>query len=126
MQRTLAIALLTSLVMSPALHADDWHHGGHHHHHHHHHHHGHYYGPPPVYYVPARPVYVVPRYRPAPVYGWRGEYPRPRSYGSGTLPLVAGGILGGVVGNEAGYGNPAAIIGGSVLGSVIGHEIGHR
>jgi outer membrane lipoprotein SlyB len=59
-----------------------------------------------------------------PVY--RDRYYRPQGHGSATLPIVAGGILGGIVGNEAGYGNPAAIIGGSVLGSVLGHEIARR
>lgn len=65
-------------------------------------------------------------YREGPAYrGYRhhGSY---RREASETLPMVAGGILGGIVGNEAGYGNPAAIIGGSVLGSVLGHEVAHR
>ncbi|CAL1239663.1 glycine zipper 2TM domain-containing protein [Candidatus Methylocalor cossyra] len=119
----LAVLLLTALAVTSEVRADDddwgW---GHHHHHHHHHHHPHHHGwwgpryvPVPAYYPPAPPVVYreIPRYRPY------------RSRMGETLPLVAGGVLGGVIANEIGYGNPAAVIGGSVLGSVLGHEIAH-
>lgn len=43
----------------------------------------------------------------------------------GNAAVGGGGVLGGVIANEIGYGNPAAVIGGSVLGSVLGHEIAH-
>lgn len=83
---------------------------------------------PPVHFQqrPPRPVYYAPPvvYPHGPVYGDR--YDRAHSRGSATWPIVAGGIIGGIVGNETGYGNPAAIIGGSVLGSVLGHEIARR
>ena len=124
-----AIALVAGLASTPMAHADrDWHwghHGHHHHHHHGHHHHHHhrhwgYYPPRPVYYpAPVAPAYYPPpaMYREIPVY-------RPPHGGlSEIIPMAAGGIIGGVVGDQAGYGNPAAVITGSVLGSVLGHEI---
>jgi hypothetical protein len=96
---------------------------GRHHHHGHHRHWGApaYYMAPPVVvrpYVPA-PVYYAP---PPPVY-YRA--PAVAVPGRGVLPIVAGGVVGGLVGNQLGYGDPGAIIAGSVAGSVIGHEIAH-
>jgi len=59
---------------------------------------------------------------------YHDDYPAYRRHGSGlagTLPIVAGGVLGGVVGEQVGAGNHGAIIAGSVAGAVLGHEISH-
>jgi hypothetical protein len=74
----------------------------------------HYHAPAPRYYRPPRVVY-------------HDYYPSYYGRGSGlagTLPIVAGGVLGGLVGEQVGYGNHGAIIAGSVAGAVLGHEIG--
>ncbi len=126
----MTVAAFVAAVTFSAAQADDHRHGHHHHGHHHGHghhhawHHGpphgfrghHFHAPRPHYYGPAPLAYRQPAHR------WYRD-DRPLGGGSATLAIAAGGVLGGIVGNEAGYGNPAAIIGGSVLGSVLGHEI---
>jgi hypothetical protein len=145
------IAAMGLIFSAPAL-ADHGHHGGWEHHDHGHHggweHHDHgrhggwghndhwehrdyyrprvvvqsyapaYYAPPPapVYYAPVAPAYYAPPPPPRPAYY--------RNSAGNVLPIVAGGVLGGLVGNELGYGSPGAVIAGSVAGSVIGNEIG--
>lgn len=125
MKRSLVIVFSAGIIASPAapVHAQHGHFGWHGHHH------GHDQGyRRPRHGIPVYPLYVPPPvlYRPAPIYGRRGDYCPPRRHEHSSLPLIAGGIMGGVVGNEVGYGHPAAIIGGSVIGSVIGHELGQR
>ncbi len=131
MKRTImAIAsaiLLGMATLSSTTYADEWgergEHGYRHEewHGHPHHHHGPppwaqgYYAPPPAYYQAPPPPPVM--YREAPAYR------EPHGRISELVPMAAGGIIGGVVGDQAGYGNPAAVIGGSVLGTVLGHEI---
>jgi hypothetical protein len=127
MKRSIAATVLATLAglaaVSPAR-ADGWEH--HHGHGHGHHHHGphwaheHYY-PKPAYYGP--PPVVHHYHPPQVVYREAPAYQPPHRGISEIVPLAAGGIIGGVVGDQAGQGNPAAIIGGSVLGSVLGHEI---
>jgi outer membrane lipoprotein SlyB len=59
---------------------------------------------------------------------YHNHYPAYYGRGSGlagALPIVAGGVLGGLVGEQVGYGNHGAIIAGSVAGAVLGHEIAH-
>jgi hypothetical protein len=41
---------------------------------------------------------------------------------SGAVPIIAGGILGGVIGREIGHGDDGAVIAGTIVGAVIGHE----
>ncbi|BBL75517.1 glycine zipper 2TM domain-containing protein [Methylomagnum ishizawai] len=137
MRELIVLATLAVLATAPTAHADGegwrWEHEPHHHHHHHHHHHGWgraYYPPPPAYYPP--PPVVVERYyapppprviyREVPVYRQPMAYPRHHGRVSETVPMVAGGILGGAIGNQMGRGDPVATIGGAVLGTVIGHE----
>lgn len=137
------IAAMGLIFSAPAMADGHGHHGGwgHHDHggwrHHDHGHHDHwerhdYYRPPrvivhsyaPAYYAPPpAPVYYAPV---APAY-YAPPPPRPAYYrnsAGNVLPIVAGGVLGGLVGNELGYGSPGAVIAGSVAGSVIGNEIG--
>jgi uncharacterized protein YcfJ len=80
----------------------------------------HYYEPAPRYYGGPRVVHRhIHHYDDYPVY---------RRHGGGlseTIPIVAGGVLGGMVGEQVGYGNHGAIIAGSVAGAVLGHEISH-
>jgi hypothetical protein len=122
----LALLIAAGMVLAAPAEAHGWEHKHHWHghgysHHHHHHHHGphwargYYYAPPPP---PPRVIY-----REVPVYPQAPAYRPPHRRISEIVPMAAGGIIGGVVGDQAGYGNPAAIIGGSVLGSVLGHEI---
>jgi len=144
MRELIVLATLAVLAIAPTAHADGdgwrWEHE-----HHHHHHGGYrpgwgpggwgraYYPPPPVYYRP--PPVIVERYyapppppprviyREVPVYRQPMAYPRHHGRASETVPMVAGGILGGAIGNQAGRGDPVATIGGAVLGTVIGHEV---
>lgn len=59
----------------------------------------------------------APAYVPVPVYHHHG-------YVSQT-PVIAGSIIGGVVGAEVGQGGPLAL-GGALLGASIGRDIAHR
>ncbi len=136
----LLIVVSISLFASTAF-AGDWHGRGHgyrgHHGHHGHHgrhyrrhgHHRRYYRPRRRYterhvyhhYNPA-PAYVpVPTYAPRPVYNY--GYAN-RGYVSST-PIIAGSLIGGVVGAEIGHGGPLAL-GGALLGASIGRDIAYR
>ncbi|MGX2040705.1 hypothetical protein ACWJKU_11325 [Methylocaldum sp. MU1018] len=134
LNQIIALSAIVLLAFGSGVRADSWGHGhrhGHHHHGHHHHDHyaprviEHYYEPAPYYY--RQPRVVHRHYYQAPRVIYRDEYPVYRRHGglSGALPIVAGGVLGGMVGEQAGYGNHGAIIAGSVAGAVLGHEIGH-
>ena len=52
--------------------------------------------------------------------------PHPRSHGYySATPVIAGSIIGGVVGAELGHGGPLAL-GGALLGASIGRDIAYR
>ena len=53
--------------------------------------------------------------------GYRESYPEPR--GDSPVPILAGGVIGGVVGHELGRGDPGDTAVGAVIGSIIGYEI---
>jgi hypothetical protein len=59
-------------------------------------------------------------YEPAP-YGYRESYPDRRA--SSPVPIIAGSVIGGVVGHELGRGNPGDTAVGAVIGTIIGYEI---
>jgi len=59
-------------------------------------------------------------YQPAPS-AYRESYPEPRRYS--PVPIIAGGVIGGVMGHELGRGNPGDTAVGSVIGTIIGYEI---
>lgn len=59
-------------------------------------------------------------YAPAPR-GYRESYPDRRA--SSPVPIIAGSVLGGVVGHELGRGNPGDTAVGAVVGTIIGYEI---
>jgi len=92
----------------------------------------------------GRNVVVVKKvYYPAPAARYRHEYhdrghhygyyrPYPAAphyyyqsgYGPvGLVPIIAGGVIGGVIGNSVGQGEPVPIVAGTIIGSVIGHEV---
>jgi hypothetical protein len=52
---------------------------------------------------------------------YRESYPEPR--GDSPVPILAGGVIGGVVGNSLGRGDPGDTAVGAVVGSIIGYEI---
>jgi hypothetical protein len=123
------IALMT---LSATSHADGWHK----HRHHHGGHYDHYYAPfpppRPVYYqhhhyyqedhayapVVYRPYYDGGHYRP---YYGGGYYRR----GHSSLPILFGGVLGGVLGHELSGGDPLLTTTGAIAGGMLGHEIDH-
>lgn len=97
---------------------------------HHRGHHDRYYYPPP----PPRPVYHQHHhyYRedhaPAPVvyrpyYGYGGGDYGGRYHSS--LPIIFGGVLGGVLGHELSGGDPLLSTTGAIAGGVLGHELDH-
>jgi hypothetical protein len=59
-------------------------------------------------------------YEPAPR-GYRESYPD--RHASSPVPIIAGGVIGGVVGHELGRGNPGDTAVGAVIGTIIGYEI---
>jgi hypothetical protein len=59
-------------------------------------------------------------HEPAP-YGYRESYPDRRA--SSPVPIIAGSVIGGVVGHELGRGNPGDTAVGAVIGTIIGYEI---
>ena len=59
-------------------------------------------------------------YEPAPR-GYRESYPDRRA--SSPVPIIAGSVIGGVVGHELGRGNPGDTAVGAVIGTIIGYEI---
>ncbi len=59
-------------------------------------------------------------YAPAPR-GYRESYPD--RYASSPVPIIAGSVLGGVVGHELGRGDPGDTAVGAVVGTIIGYEI---
>jgi hypothetical protein len=59
-------------------------------------------------------------YEPAPR-GYRESYPYRSS--SSPVPIIAGSVIGGVVGHELGRGNPGDTAVGAVIGTIIGYEI---
>ena len=65
-------------------------------------------------------------------YGGRDYYePEPRGYresysyrdASSPVPIIAGSVIGGVMGHELGRGNPGDTAVGAVIGTIIGYEI---
>lgn len=60
------------------------------------------------------------RYYPAPR-GYREEYPVERS--SSPVPIIAGSVIGGVVGHDLGRGDPRDTAIGAVVGTIIGYEV---
>jgi hypothetical protein len=59
-------------------------------------------------------------YEPAPR-GYRESYPERR--GDSPVPIIAGSVIGGVVGHDLGRGDPGDTAVGAVIGSIIGYEI---
>lgn len=59
-------------------------------------------------------------YEPAPR-GYRESYPDRRA--SSPVPIIAGSVIGGVMGHELGRGNPGDTAVGAVIGTIIGYEI---
>jgi len=59
-------------------------------------------------------------YEPGPR-GYRESYPDRRA--SSPVPIIAGSVIGGVVGHELGRGNPGDTAVGAVIGTIIGYEI---
>ena len=59
-------------------------------------------------------------YEPAPR-GYRESYPERRA--SSPVPIIAGSVIGGVVGHEIGRGDPRDTAVGAVIGTIIGYEI---
>ena len=59
-------------------------------------------------------------YEPGPR-GYRESYPDRRT--SSPVPIIAGSVIGGVVGHELGRGNPGDTAVGAVVGTIIGYEI---
>ena len=59
-------------------------------------------------------------YGPAPR-GYRESYSQPR--GDSPVPILAGSVIGGVVGHDLGRGDPGDTAVGAVIGSIIGYEI---
>ena len=81
----------------------------------------------------ARVISAVPIYRTVRIAEPREEcyekqvHYRDDDYKSAT-PMIAGGVVGGIVGNQFGHGNGKTFmtIAGTVLGGSIGRDIGHR
>ncbi len=42
-----------------------------------------------------------------------------------TLPIIAGGVIGGLVGSDLGHGDPGAATRGLIVGSVLGYALSH-
>lgn len=59
-------------------------------------------------------------YQPAPR-AYRESYPGPR--GDSPVPIIAGSVIGGVVGHELGRGDPGDTAVGAVVGTIIGYQI---
>ncbi|WP_372523397.1 glycine zipper 2TM domain-containing protein [Sulfuricaulis sp.] len=59
-------------------------------------------------------------YEPAPR-GYRESYSEQRA--SSPVPIIAGSVIGGVVGHEIGRGDPGDTAVGAVIGTIIGYEI---
>ena len=53
--------------------------------------------------------------------GYRESYPDQRA--SSPVPIIAGSVIGGVMGHELGRGNPGDTAVGAVIGTIIGYEI---
>jgi len=51
-------------------------------------------------------------------YGSRGRHDR-------TLPIIAGGVIGGLIGSDLGQGDPGAATRGLIVGSVLGYALTH-
>jgi hypothetical protein len=62
-------------------------------------------------------------YRPAPR-AYREAYSEPRGYS--PVPILAGSVIGGVVGHELGRGDPGGTAVGAVIGTIIGYQIVHN
>ena len=43
-----------------------------------------------------------------------------------ALPIVAGGLIGSVIANDASHGDPAATFGGAVFGALVGRALTHH
>jgi hypothetical protein len=59
-------------------------------------------------------------YQPAPR-AYRESYSEPRGYS--PVPILAGSVIGGVVGHELGRGDPGDTAVGAVVGTIIGYQI---
>jgi len=53
------------------------------------------------------------------------HYSGGHGYYSG-VPIVAGAIVGGVIGNNIGHGDPGAAAAGAFMGAIIGSNLGHH
>ncbi len=53
--------------------------------------------------------------------GYRESYQGPRDYS--PVPILAGSVIGGVVGHNLGRGDPGDTAVGAVIGSIIGYEM---
>ncbi|GMQ90772.1 MAG: hypothetical protein BMS9Abin11_0076 [Gammaproteobacteria bacterium] len=127
MKRILFVALtaLAMAMIAPASQADRYS-NGYHYGHNGHYSGGHYRSYRPVHYVEHRPVYVPP----VPV------YERPRNCyrttvvrrGRSSAPIVAGGVIGGMIGNDIGHGRRGPTIAGTVIGALVVDKLtrGHR
>jgi uncharacterized protein YcfJ len=111
MKRTLFVALtaLAMAMIAPASQADRYSHGPHYGHH------GYYRSV----YVQPEPVYERPRncYRTTVV-----------RRGRSSAPIVAGGVIGGMIGNDIGHGRRGPTIAGTVIGALVVDKLtrGHR
>ena len=47
-------------------------------------------------------------------------------HGVDPLPIIGGGVIGGVLGNELGQGDPGATATGLFIGSLVGYELGRH
>ena len=111
MKRNLFIALiaLAMAMIAPVSQAGYYGHG---------HHHPVYVQPVPVYVHPV-PVYERPRHC------YRTTVVR---HGRSSAPIVAGGVIGGMIGNDIGHGRRGPTIAGTVIGALVVDKLtrGHR
>lgn len=49
-----------------------------------------------------------------------------RHHSNNALPIVAGGLIGSVIANDASHGDPVATFGGAVIGALVGNAISHH
>ena len=49
-----------------------------------------------------------------------------RGHSNSTLPVVAGGLIGSVIANDASHGDPVATFGGAVFGALVGRALSHH
>jgi hypothetical protein len=69
-------------------------------------------------------AYAPVVYRPYYGYGG-GDYGGYYRRGHSSLPIIFGGVLGGVLGHELSGGDPLLSATGAIAGGVLGHELDH-